>query len=125
MRASPPDRIDATPRETKSRLVRILLRSEIRHIEVRPDLYSANQMKSFGDMSMLGSPNLYRGNAPLAMRLKIDDLRAQLAPLDRYGVAGMSSAIAGGIRALVRGMSGALRGAFSCGSGGGRDCEAV
>ena len=35
---------------------------------------------------MLGSPNLYRGNAPLAMRLKIDDLHAQLAPLDRYGV---------------------------------------
>jgi hypothetical protein len=37
---------------------------------------------------MLGSPNLYRGNAPLAMRLKIDDLHAQLAPLDRYGVGG-------------------------------------
>ena len=36
-------------------------------------------------MSMLGSPNLARGNAPLGMRLKIDDLRAQLAPMDRYG----------------------------------------
>ena len=40
---------------------------------------------------MLGSPNLGRGNAPLATRLRIDDLRAQLAPLDRYGVAGLSS----------------------------------
>ena len=39
---------------------------------------------------MLGSPNLYRGNASLAMRLRIDDLRAQLAPLDRYGVGGLS-----------------------------------
>ncbi|HEY3624023.1 MAG TPA: hypothetical protein VGL12_16825 [Roseiarcus sp.] len=74
---------------------------------------------------MLGSPNLYRGNAPLGMRLKIDDLRAQLAPLDRYGVGGMSSAIAGGVRALVRGFRNALRGAVCCGLGGGRDCEAV
>ena len=70
---------------------------------------------------MLGSPNLYRGNAPLAMRLKIDDLRA---PLDRYGVGGMSFSITGGLRALVSGFKSALRGAFSCTSGG-RDCEAV
>ncbi|MGH6799637.1 MAG: hypothetical protein ACREDI_14795, partial [Roseiarcus sp.] len=75
--------------------------------------------------SMLGSPNLYRGNAPLAMRLKIDDLRAQLAPLDRYGVAGLSSALTGGVRALVRGFRSALRGAFCCGVDGGRDCEAA
>jgi hypothetical protein len=75
-------------------------------------------------MSMLGSPNPYRGHAPLAMRLKIADLHAQLAPIDRYGVGGMSFALAGGIRALVRRIGGALRGAFSC-TGGGRDCEAV
>ena len=37
---------------------------------------------------MLGSPNLRRGNAPLAMRLKIDDLDAHLAPLDPYGLPG-------------------------------------
>jgi hypothetical protein len=61
-----------------------------------------NQMKSFGDMSMLGSPNLHRGNAPLAMRLKIHDLHAQLAPLDRYGVGDMSLAITGAVRALLR-----------------------
>jgi hypothetical protein len=66
---------------------------------------------SFGDMSMLGSPNLHRGNAPLATRLKIDDLRAQLAPLDRYGVAGLSSAMTDGLRALVCGLKRALRGA--------------
>jgi hypothetical protein len=89
-------------------------------------------MKSFGDMSMLGSPNLDRGNAPLATRLKIDDLRAQLAPLDLYGASGLSSAVTSGVRALVsglgsvlRGVGSALRGAFSCGAGGGRDCEAV
>jgi hypothetical protein len=35
---------------------------------------------------MLGSRNPCRGNAPLARRLKIDDLHAQLAPLDRYGL---------------------------------------
>jgi hypothetical protein len=75
-------------------------------------------------MSMLPSQNLPRGNAPLAMRLKIDDLRAQLAPLDRYGVAGLSSAITGGLRALLSGFKSALRGVFSCTSGG-RDCEAV
>ena len=42
---------------------------------------------------MLGSPNLRRGNVPLAMRLKIDDLHAHLAPMDRYGFPGLSSAI--------------------------------
>ncbi len=50
---------------------------------------------------MLGSPNLHRGNAPLAMRLKIHDLHAQLAPLDRYGVGDMSLAITGAVRALA------------------------
>ena len=74
---------------------------------------------------MLGSPNLYRGNAPLAMRLKIDDLHAQLAPLDRYGVGDMSFAITGAIRALVRGVGCALRGAFSCGAVTGGNAEAV
>ena len=51
---------------------------------------------------MLGSPNLHRGNAPLSMRLKIHDLHAQLAPLDRYGVGDMSLAITGAVRALLR-----------------------
>lgn len=74
---------------------------------------------------MLGSPNLYRGNAPLAMRLRIHDLHAQLAPLERYGVGGMSLAIAGGIRALVRFVGSALRGAFSCGAFTGGNAEAV
>ncbi len=74
---------------------------------------------------MLGSPNLRRGNAPLATRLRIDDLRAQLAPLDRYGVVGLSSAMTDGVRALVRGLRSALRGALSFGFGCGRDCEAT
>jgi hypothetical protein len=74
---------------------------------------------------MLGSPNLHRGNAPLAMRLKIDDIHAQLAPLDRYGVAGLSSLITGGVRTLVRGFGSALRGGLCCGLDGRRDCEAT
>jgi hypothetical protein len=74
-------------------------------------------------MSMLGSPNLYRGNAPLAMRLRIDDLHAQLAPLDRYGVGGLSSAMTDGVRALVRGFANALFGAVCSGADDGRDCE--
>jgi hypothetical protein len=82
-------------------------------------------MKFFGDMSMLGSQHLRRGNAPLAIRLRIDDLHAQLAPLDRYGVGGMSFAITGGVRALARGFGNALRGAVCRSLGGGRDCEAV
>ncbi len=61
---------------------------------------------------MHGSPNLYRGNAPLTLRLRIHDLHAQLAPLERYGVGAMSFAIAAGVRALVRGFGGALRCAF-------------
>ena len=74
---------------------------------------------------MLGSPNLYRGHAPLAMRLKIHDLHAHLAPLDRYGFGDMSLAITGGIRALARGVGGALRGA-PCGSRDiGRNAEAA
>jgi hypothetical protein len=76
-------------------------------------------------MSMFGSPNLHRGNAPLAMRLRIDDLRAQLAPLDRYGFGGLSSAMSDGVRALVRSFKSALLGAFCCGADGVRDAEAV
>ena len=74
---------------------------------------------------MLGSPNLYRGNAPLAMRLRIHDLQAQLAPLERYGVGPMSFAITGGVRALARGFGGALRGAFCRGAEYDGDSEAV
>jgi hypothetical protein len=74
---------------------------------------------------MLGSPNLHRGNAPLAMRLKIDDLYAHLAPLDRYGVGGLSSAMTDGVRALVSGVKSALRGALYCALDHGRDCEAA
>ena len=48
---------------------------------------------------MLGSPNLHRGNVPLAMRLKIHDLHAQLAPLERYGLGGMNHAMTAGIHA--------------------------
>jgi hypothetical protein len=74
---------------------------------------------------MLGSPNLHRGNVPLATRLKIHDLQAQLAPLERYGVGGMSLAITHGIQALVRFIGGALRGAFSCGAVTGGNAETV
>ena len=74
---------------------------------------------------MLGSPNLYRGNAPLTVRLRIHDLHAQLATLERYGVGSMSFALTGGVRALVRGFSGALRGAFCRDAECGGDSEAV
>jgi hypothetical protein len=76
-------------------------------------------------MSMLGSPHLYRGNAPLTMRLRIHDLQAQLAPLERYGVGAMSFALTGGVRALVRGLGGALRGAFCSDADSEGDAEAV
>jgi hypothetical protein len=76
-------------------------------------------------MSMIGSPNPSRGNAPLARRLKIDDLHAQLAPLDRYGLPGLSFAMTGGARALVRGFGIVVRRAVWLGWGAGRDCEAT
>ena len=63
---------------------------------------------------MHDSPNLRRGNVPLAMRLKIDDLHAHLAPLDRYGLPGLSSALTDGVRALASGFKSALRGALCC-----------
>jgi hypothetical protein len=74
---------------------------------------------------MLGSPNLYRGNAPLTVRLRIHDLHAQLAPLERYGVGAMSFALTGGIQVLVRSVGGAFRGALSCGADTDRDAEAA
>jgi hypothetical protein len=76
-------------------------------------------------MSMLGSQNLYRGNAPLAVRLRIDDLHAHLAPLDRYGVGGLSRAMTEAIRALASGLKTALRGAVCCAFERGRGCEAT
>jgi hypothetical protein len=72
------------------------------HIVVKPDLYLRVERKSSGDISMLRSPNLRRGNVPLAMRLKIDDLHAHLAPLDHYGLPGLSSAMTGGVRPRPR-----------------------
>jgi hypothetical protein len=59
------------------------------------------------NISSLGSRNRRRG-MPLAMRLKIDDLRAHLAPLDRYGLAGLGSATTKGVTAVVRALRGAL-----------------
>jgi hypothetical protein len=58
--------------------------------------------------SILDSLNRRRGNVPLTMRLKIDDLRAHLAPLDHYGLPGLSSAMTKGVRALARTLRGAL-----------------
>jgi hypothetical protein len=81
------------------------------HVVVRPDPYGARRTKSFGDISILGSPILRRGNVPPATRLKIDDLQAHLAPLDHYGLPGLSSAVTSGVRAHAR----ALRGALCCG----------
>ena len=71
---------------------------------------------------MLGLPKLYRGSAPLAMRLKIHDLHAQLAPLDRYGLGDVSFAITGALRLARRS---ALRGVLSCGRVHGPNAEAV
>ncbi len=64
---------------------------------------------------MQGSLKLRRPNAPPMVRLRIDDLHAQLAPLDRYGVSGLSLAVAGGVCALVSGFASATGGTFCCG----------
>jgi hypothetical protein len=74
---------------------------------------------------MFGSQDLRRHNAPLGLRLKIDDLHAHLAPLDRYGLPGLSSAITDGVRALAGGCGKALRGLVGCAEAGGPDCELV
>jgi hypothetical protein len=72
-------------------------------------------------MSMLGSQNPRRQNPPLALRLRIDDLRAQLAPLDLYGPTGLSSAITDGVRMLAGGWRAASRGLACCAEDGGED----
>jgi hypothetical protein len=74
---------------------------------------------------MLGSQNPCRQHAPLAQRLRIDDLHAQLAPLDLYGPTGLSSAITNGVRMLAGGCGKALRGLAGCAGEGGRGCELV
>ena len=74
---------------------------------------------------MFGSRNSSLHNPSLARRLKIDDLDAQLAPLDRYGLHGLGSVIADGIRTLAGGWRDAHCCAVSCGGRGPRDCEIV
>jgi hypothetical protein len=78
-----------------------------------------------GDVRMSGSRHVRRLNAPLAWRLKIDDLHAHLAPIDRYGPSGLGSAIAEGVRALTSGWKTALGSALFCGEGRGPDSEAI
>jgi hypothetical protein len=64
---------------------------------------------------MIASQNPGRNNTPLALRLKIDDLHAHLALLDRYGPTRIGSALVECIRALHNGWRRALRGvAFCC-----------
>jgi len=50
-----------------------------------------------------------RGSAQRASRLIRSDLCAQLAPLNRYGLAGLSSALIDGLVALVNASRNALR----------------
>jgi hypothetical protein len=71
---------------------------------------------------MLGSQNHRRMSATLALRLKIDDLHAHLAPLDRYGPTGAGSAIAEGLRIFVGAWNSALRGAIFCAGEDGPGC---
>ncbi len=74
---------------------------------------------------MFGSRNSSAHNASLARRLKIDDLDAQLATLDRYGLTGLSLVIADGIRTLAGGWRDADCEPASCREHGPRDCEMV
>ena len=77
-------------------------------------------MMPIGDIPMPGSQNVRRLNAPLACRLRIDDLHAHLAPIDRYGPTRLGSALADGVRALA---SGWKTSALFCGEGRGHGCE--
>jgi len=83
--------------------------------------FSRNQPVCFhataplGDKSIFGSRDSSLHSASLARRLKIDDLDAQLAPLDRYGLTGLASVIADGIRTLAGGWRDTRCCAVSCG----------
>ncbi len=58
---------------------------------------------------MLRPHHTCRGSAQRASRLIRSDLCAQLAPLNRYGLAGLSSALIDGLVALVNASRNALR----------------
>ncbi len=62
---------------------------------------------------MLRSNNIVRGGERSAPPLIVNDLCAQLAPLNRYGLPGLSAAVADGLRALM----GASRAAFCAAAG--------
>jgi hypothetical protein len=79
-------------------------------------------MMPIEDIPMPGSQNVRRLNAPLTWRLRIDDLHAHLAPIDRYGPTGLGSALAEGVRALAGGWK---TSALFCGEGRGPGCEAA
>jgi hypothetical protein len=78
-----------------------------------------------GGKSMCDSLNYSLYNASLARRLKIDDLDAQLVPLDRYGLSGLGSVIADGIRTLAGGLRDAHCRAVGGWERGPQDCELV
>jgi hypothetical protein len=74
---------------------------------------------------MIGPRKLPGRKAPLAQRLRIDDLHAHLAPIDHYGPTGVGSAIADGLHALASVWKAMLRAVHFCGEGQGPDCEAA
>ena len=74
---------------------------------------------------MLGQQNPRRRNTPLALRLKIDDLHAHLAPLDRYGPTGVGSAIAEVVGGFFGVWRNALRSVLCRAGPGGPDCKLV
>ena len=77
-------------------------------------------MMILGETSMCRSQNRCdtRGVSSLALR----DLDARLAPLDRYGLAGFSSAIVDGLRALFGASRTAISGGALTAEHCGREC---
>jgi hypothetical protein len=58
-----------------------------------------NSKKS--ETKMHYSHNSHHGGAECASPLIVCDLRAQIAPLNRYGLPGLGAAVADGARALI------------------------
>jgi hypothetical protein len=98
-------RLPVGRRETNARLRRIIFVSE-------PPCMGSTRMIGFGDTPMCRLQN--RDSMRSASLLARRDLDARLAPLDRYGLGGLSSALVLGLIALVGASRSALFPVVTC-----------
>lgn len=96
-------------RSTPSTISNTIARISSYYIPSGANLYPSSLNASIWRHMMFHPDHPCRGSAQRASRLIRSDLCAQLAPLNRYGLAGLSSALIDGLVALVNASRNALR----------------